>query len=135
MTVQPNNPGWVLGQVPTPAQWNAEWASKQDWPSGIPDANTAFNVSIPTTGGTVTSGVGLSRQILNPAGTLATLTVNLPASPVNGQIFRVSSTQIIMALTLATTDATSVVGAPTTISAHSAIQMIYDSTGTTWYPG
>jgi hypothetical protein len=25
-----NNPGWVTGQIPSAAAWNAEWASKQD---------------------------------------------------------------------------------------------------------
>ena len=26
-----NNPGWTYGFTPTAGQWNAEWATKQDW--------------------------------------------------------------------------------------------------------
>ncbi len=64
--------------------------------------STGYRISTPgyfepTTGATITTVTG--DNIINPAGTLATLTVNLPSSPVNGQKVHYTFTQIITALT------------------------------------
>jgi hypothetical protein len=54
---------------------------------------------VPTAGQTVTSD-GSPFLLLVPAGTLATLTVTFPSSPVDGQQFEAFTTQIITALTM-----------------------------------
>ncbi len=51
------------------------------------------------TGSTIT--MQTNRLVLNPTGTLATLTVNLPLNPVDGTECSISSTQVITALTVA----------------------------------
>lgn len=60
-------------------------------------------VNVPVTTDTITID-NLTRQlIVNPAGTIAALTVNLPAassSMVNGQRFNICGTQIVTALTM-----------------------------------
>lgn len=92
-----------------------------------------YKTSAPLTGGTVTSSYGLRSNIVNPAGTLAALTVNLPTGVIDGDITRISFTQAITALTIATTDSSTVVGAPTTALSGSAFQFLYSSTGPTWW--
>lgn len=52
----------------------------------------------PTTGQTVISN-GSTYLALNPTGVLATLTVQFPSAPVNGQLFNINSTQNISELT------------------------------------
>jgi hypothetical protein len=55
--------------------------------------------SSPTTGGTVVSN-GSTMLALAPSGTLATLTVQFPPTPINGQLFNINSTENITDLTL-----------------------------------
>lgn len=96
-------------------------------------SGSPFQVTAPAAGATVTSSYGLRSNILNPAGTLATLTVNLPTGQYDGAITRISSSQQITALTIATTDASLIVGAPATLAAGGAIQFLYQASNTTWY--
>lgn len=56
--------------------------------------------SVPTTGGTVAAAT-TQWNIIDPAGTLATLTITLPSSPVDGQIVEYSFSQAVTALTFA----------------------------------
>ncbi len=91
-------------------------------------------IVIPLTGDTVTVSSSNNYTILKPAGTLATLTVNLPSSPVNNQVQTISSTQIITSLTVGA-GAHTVLGAPSALAVGQAFTMIYDTATTTWYPG
>jgi hypothetical protein len=63
-----------------------------------------FVLSVNLTGETITVDAQTRQLQLNPAGTLAALTINLPAAstttPYNGQRFGLCSTQVITALTL-----------------------------------
>lgn len=74
-----------------------------------------YAASSPTTGGTVNATDNAEDQLLDltPAGTLATLTVNLPsnANSINGQRFTLFISQIITTLTMASSGATFVNGA------------------------
>jgi hypothetical protein len=65
--------------------------------------------------------------LLTPAGTLATGTVVLPASPVHGQEVLVASTQTITSLTVTTAS-----GAPTTMGASTPWKVRYDGVLGTW---
>lgn len=83
----------------------------------------------PTTGTTVTSN-GATQLVLNPAGTLAALTVAFPASPTNGQLFSIASTQIITALTLTSTS--TINGTITTLAANGGATWVFDTSLTAW---
>lgn len=50
------------------------------------------------TGSTITMQTG--QLVVNPTGTLAALTVNLPLNPVDGAIAEITSTQVLTALTV-----------------------------------
>jgi hypothetical protein len=93
----------------------------------------------PLTGGTVLVAPPVAGSnvylILTPAGTLATLTVTLPAKAtcVDGQEVLVSCTQIITALTVAPNGAAAASGAPTSMAANGFFRMRYDGVIGTWY--
>lgn len=88
---------------------------------------------VPTTGGTVTL-TQQRRQIvlLNPAGTLATLTVNLPNTPNDGDIVRIGTAQTITLLTVGG-GSNSVVGTLTTLLIGSYGAWIYNTSTTKWF--
>lgn len=83
----------------------------------------------PTTGQTVTAAVTTGVLFIDPAGTLAALTVVLPAGPVDGQIFRMATSQILTALTITGT----IVGTLTTLAAAGSAQFIYSASGSKWF--
>jgi hypothetical protein len=93
---------------------------------------TAYQYAEPVAAGTVTIG-NFSILIMNPAGTLATLTVTLPATPVDKQRIRFSSSEIITALTLNAAGAETVKNAVTALTAGGFAEYAYRETGTTWF--
>lgn len=98
-------------------------------------ANTAYTrasavqYSVPTTGQTVVSD-GSGAMFLNPAGLLATLTVTLPSSPVDGQTFEISSSQTITVLTV---NGGTVKGGITTILLNGWARWRYSVTAASWF--
>lgn len=101
--------------------------------SGIEVAAGCMDFQAPTTGGTVSIAAGICEEMIAPAGTLATLTTNLIAAPVNGQKLRIRFTQIITALTVGGGGANSVVGNPASAALGATIDCIYRTSNTTWY--
>jgi hypothetical protein len=94
---------------------------------------------VPTTGFSINwSAVGtrpVRVLILDPAGTLATGTVNLPTTspaPSDGEIYTLASTQTVTALTLGS-GAHSLSGAITTIAANGFASYVYNATNDTYY--
>ena len=87
----------------------------------------------PMTGDTVTLLSTNYISIINPAGTLATLTVDMPATPVDGQKQRFSFTQIITSLTV-TGGGNTIVGTPTAAAISNAFEFIFNVGDSTWYP-
>jgi len=90
----------------------------------------------PIAGATVAITVNTNDNhlILTPAGTLATLTIELPA-PTNlrdKQLLIVTSTNELTALTVDGNGAT-VIGAPTTLAAEGFFTLKYDIVLSTWY--
>jgi hypothetical protein len=99
-------------------------------------ARTAFNklnvmsaqlygvrsVQTPTTGFTIAAAHGVTQLVLTPAGTLATGAVTFPPTPGDNQPFELVSTQTVTALTLNTSDGSTIDSAPTTITAAAALQ-------------
>lgn len=83
----------------------------------------------PTTGGTVNLVNG-QYNIVNPAGALLALTVNLPSSPANNDAVYIKFTQTISTVTYANGTVVDGITAPT---AGGLTILIYDSGTTSWY--
>lgn len=86
----------------------------------------------PLTLGTVNAATTTEHLILEPAGTIAVLTVNFPATPADGQLFTVSCAAIVTALTLAASGKT-LVGALTAFAANGFAKYVYRASNSTWY--
>lgn len=101
----------------------------------------ALTYNAPLTGASITL-TSLTRQlILEPAGTIAALTVVLPAATtlVDSQRINICGTQIVTALTVTAGSGTTVSGAPTAMlvpvvtGGASCFGWIYRQANTTWY--
>lgn len=104
--------------------------------------SSVYSLQTPTTGFSITIGANVQYLVLNPAGTLATGTITMPVSPVDGFIVTVSSSKVITALTVSPNTGQTLQNAPTTlqllvntpgaISGYS-FSYIYSTSTTTWY--
>jgi len=92
-----------------------------------------YDYQVLTTGFTYTFAAGTTVLVINPAGTLATGTITMPASPVDGMTISFSSTQTVAALTVNGNTGQSIVGAPTSLFAGAAATFVYRLSNTTWY--
>jgi hypothetical protein len=85
----------------------------------------------PSTGGTVNvDATGNVILLLNPSGTLATLTVNFPSNPTDGDIVTIATSQIITALTVGNG---TIIGTLTTLILGGFARFIYNSTANKWF--
>lgn len=91
--------------------------------------------NVPTAGGTVTIPAfdgPIQHVLLEPAGTLATLTITLPAAA-DGQTVVIGSSQIVTVLTL-TSAAGSILGAITALSANVlGTHYTWSATSSKWF--
>ena len=87
-------------------------------------------VNTPVAGATV--AMSAPSLYLTPAGTLATLTINLPAASYPGQMATITSTQAVTALTLHTATGGTVTGAPTALVANTEVRMRWVSAAVGW---
>lgn len=92
-----------------------------------------YDYQVPTTGFSYTFAAGTTVLVMNPAGTLATGTITMPAAPVDGMTISFSSTKTITALTVAGNTGQSIVGQPTYLIAGGAATFVYRLSNTTWY--
>lgn len=83
----------------------------------------------PTTGGTVAL-TNNQYNIINPAGALLALTVNLPSSPANNDCVFIKFTQNVTTVTYGNGTVVDGITAPT---AGGLIVLVYDSGTTSWY--
>lgn len=102
--------------------------------SGTNGLLQAYDYQTPTTGFSYTFAAGAQTLIMNPAGTLATGTITMPASPSDGMTITFSSSQQITALTLSGNTGQSINSAVTFLPAKTAVSYTYRATGTTWWP-
>jgi len=86
-----------------------------------------------TTGFSYTFPAGTTSLIIDPAGTLATGTITMPAAPADGMTISFSSDQTITALTVSPNTGQSIIGNPTTMLAGGAATFVYRLSNTTWY--
>ncbi len=88
----------------------------------------------PATGATVTCTANKPGLELTPAGTIATLTIDLPSAPIDGQWYFVDTSQIITATTFRDAGGTAgnVPGGPTTLAAGKGARFRYSLAQTKW---
>jgi hypothetical protein len=91
--------------------------------------NLVPQYATPTAGQTVTSN-GSSLLILNPAATLATLTVVFPSAPKNGQYLTLFSTHIVTALTV--TSVKSLYNGPSALAANAKHEFVFSASLNQW---
>lgn len=94
--------------------------------------DTGYGYFQPTTGQTVTLSNTAYNSIIDPAGTLANLTVNLPSTPTDGMMVTFRFSQIITALVVSG-NGHSILGNPTTAALGATLTAIYKVSNTTWY--
>ena len=87
----------------------------------------------PLTGTSIAATAGVSKLVLTPAGTIAALTVTLPAfaSLVNGQEFFIHTSQTVTALTVTAGSGTTLVPTITTVTAAAPVKLIFIQTTAT----
>ena len=101
--------------------------------SGTNGLLQSYDYQAPTTGFSYTFAAGTQVLVINPAATLATGTITMPASPADGMTITFSSSQQITALTMAGNGA-SINNAVTLLPAKTSVTYVYRATGTTWWP-
>lgn len=82
---------------------------------------------------TYTFPAGVQLLLLAPTGTIASGTVTMPASPVDGMNITITSTQQITALTVNGNTGQSIVGGYNFLSAGGSLTFVYRLSNTTWY--
>lgn len=97
---------------------------------GNPPAPETVQYAVPTTGQTVVIAGGTTALLVDPAGTLAGLTITLPSAPVNGQEVYIASSQIITALTV---NGGTIVGTLTTLGAAGFALFVYSANASKWF--
>lgn len=93
-----------------------------------------YDYQAPTTGFSYTFAAGTTVLVMNPAGTLATGTITMPASPADGMTITFSSTKQITALTLNGNTGQTVVSGAIKLFANQAVTYVYRLSSTSWYP-
>lgn len=88
---------------------------------------------VPITGFTHTISDSTNILVLKPTGTLATGTITMPASPVDNQVVRIASTQVITSLTMNANTGQTLKGGLTTIGVNGFGSWVYKTSTTTWY--
>jgi hypothetical protein len=89
-----------------------------------------YQYATPVTGSTVTFNPFTGVLSLNPAGTLAALTIVFPSAPFDGEPLIIATTQTITALTI--TSAKALATTPTTLAAGGKINLRYDAAAALW---
>lgn len=128
------NPGSGTTQAAATTALTIKGESQAVWLSGTL-VDKGYTYVQPTTGQTVTLGNKDWHTIIDPAGALLALTVQMPASPVDGQLIDFKVSQAITTLTVSPNSGQSVVGGPAAGASVAGItyNAIYCSTNTTWY--
>ena len=98
----------------------------------VDSADVTIQYEAPLTGATVAINDSTESLIVDPAGTIAALTVTMPANPYDGQYVEVATTQTVTALTQTAAGKT-IKGALTAGSANGFGAWRYSKATTTWY--
>jgi hypothetical protein len=93
----------------------------------------AYDFQVLTTGFSYTFAAGTQTLIANPAGTLATGTITMPAAPADGMVITIESTQQVTAVTVQGNSGQTLTGAPSQLIPNQPLSFIYRQSNTTWY--
>lgn len=135
---QPAGPADLPPLSTIPADTNAQGAGNSGNPSTVvmPAVLTGATVldAAPLTGTSIALPAGTAKLMLSPAGTIAALTVTLPASTslYDGQMLSIYSSQTVTALTVTAGSGTTIVPAITTVTAAAPVKLIYNQNSTQW---
>jgi len=102
--------------------------------SGTNGLLQSYDYQVSTTGFSYTFAAGTQTLVINPAGTLATGTITMPASPSDGMVITFSSTKIITALTVNANTGQTINNAVTTLAAGQSASYVYRTASTAWFP-
>lgn len=92
-------------------------------------SNYKHTIFAPLTGGTVNT-INNQYNIVNPAGSIATLTINLPSSPLNNDVVYIKFDQSVAAVTYSNG---TTVGGMLAPPLGAIVVFTYDATTSTWY--
>jgi len=101
------------------------------WPLRAIGANYAYQT--PASGATLTAPAYLAAYVLEPAATLASLTIVLPPSANDGDVFEIGSTRTITALSVSPAAGQTVTGGSLMLAANGGISFRYRAANSTWY--
>lgn len=89
----------------------------------------------PTTGTTVTIGNANAdiRAFINPAGTLANLTIAMPNAPFNGQECVICSSKILTSLTITVGGGVTILSVPVSLAVDSFAAWVWSASSNTWF--
>jgi hypothetical protein len=96
-------------------------------------AESGLTTVAPASGSTLTIADYASPTYVN-TGTLASLTIVMPANPVHGQVQTIMFNGAATALQVNPNAGQTLAGMPTSAAARSAIAFIFNSTGSIWLP-
>jgi hypothetical protein len=97
-------------------------------------AGSNYSYQQPTSGATLTAPAYLGAYVIDPTAALASLTVIAPPGANDGQVFEVSSTQAITALTVSPAAGQTVNGGgPFLLAADGGCGWRYRAANNTWY--
>lgn len=113
-------------------------AGNQYVPAGTLGGMSFYSLQVPLTGFTITPPNGTNLLILTPAGTLATGTLTMPASPSDGENFCLWDSQTQTAITVSANTGQSLnttIGAatPTALTAKTSYCWRYLASQAAWY--
>lgn len=93
----------------------------------------SYTYNVPVTGFSLTIGAAVQYLILDPAGTLATGTITMPASPTDGFTVTISSSKAVTALTLTPGAGQTIANTNSALAAGVGLTFLYRSANATWY--
>lgn len=134
----PQGPTNLPGTAVFPADTNVQNAAAPTNPAtvNIPvvmTGATAFDAA-PLTGTSITMPNGIAKLLLDPAGTIAALTVvTSPATAlVDGQELQISTSQTVTALTVTGGTGTTIAATITTVTANAPVDLVYHAATAKW---
>jgi hypothetical protein len=92
-----------------------------------------YQQSTPVTGFSIAAASATNIVQITPAGTLAAGTVTTPPAPVDGQRFKIFTTQTITALTVTASPGQTINTTVTTLAANAGVEWVYEASNSTWY--
>jgi len=144
---QPAGPANLTGNETIPADTNAQGQVPATVNVSVLGLNAGpYQYVAPLTGASVTVANTSRRLVIDPAGTIAALTVVFPAAGAAGsatqlldnQTFGLCSTQVVTALTVTNGAGTTVLNPPTALAvpsgtAPACYEWVYRKANTSWY--